>query len=74
MARKKSKVEEFKSAGNDDFTKDLIKALNKEHGTQVAFNLSDGDSPTHVKRWISTGSMMLDYICSNRRNGGLPER
>lgn len=73
MPRKKSKVEEFKSPGSDDFTKDLIKALNKEHGTQVAFNLSHGDSPTHVKRWISTGSMMLDYICSNRRSGGLPE-
>ena len=72
MARKKQKKEEFKTT-NDDFTKDLIKALNKEHGSQVAFNLSNGDSPTHVKRWISTGSMMLDYICSNRKNGGLPE-
>ena len=26
-----------------------------------------------MKRWISTGSKVLDYICSNRRNGGLPE-
>jgi len=30
-------------------------------------------SPTHVNRWISTGSTQLDYIISNRRNGGLPE-
>jgi recombination protein RecA len=57
----------------DDFTKDLIKSLNKDHGTRVAYNLSEDESPTHVKRWISTGSKMLDYICGNRKNGGLPE-
>jgi recombination protein RecA len=57
----------------DDFTADLIKSLNKENGSRVAYNLSVDDSPTHVNRWISTGSMLLDYICSNRRNGGLPE-
>ncbi len=74
MAKRKSKTkEEFTPSSNDDFTKDLIKALNKEHGTQVAYNLANGDSPTHVKRWISTGSVMLDYVCANRRNGGLPE-
>jgi len=71
---KKSKNEDSPPpTQGDNFTKDLIKALNKEHGSQVAFNLSNGDSPTHVKRWISTGSLMLDYICSNRKNGGLPE-
>jgi len=58
---------------NQDFTVDLINALNKEHGTQVAYNLSQDISPTHVERWISTGSKLLDYICSNRRGGGLPE-
>jgi len=74
MAKKtKKNTHKEEIVNNDDFTKDLIKALNKEHGTQVAYNLSNGDSPTHVKRWISTGSMMLDYICSNRKNGGLPE-
>ena len=57
----------------EDFTSDLIVALNKEHGARVAYNLSQDESPTHVKRWISTGSKLLDYICSNRRNGGLPE-
>ena len=55
---------------SDDFTKDLIKSLNKEHGSRVAYNLSEDESPTHVKRWISTGSTMLDYICANRVNGG----
>ena len=57
----------------EDFTSDLILSLNKEHGSRVAYNLSQDESPTHVKRWISTGSRLLDYICSNRRDGGLPE-
>ena len=58
---------------NNDFTADLIKSLNKEHGSRVAYNLETDESPTHVKRWIGTGSQQLDYIVSNRRNGGLPE-
>lgn len=57
----------------EDFTVDLISALNKEHGSRVAYNLSQDESPTHVKRWISTGSRQLDYIVSNRKDGGLPE-
>jgi len=57
----------------DDFTSDLIKSLNKEHGSKIAYNLAYDESPTHVKRWISTGSKQLDYIISNRPNGGLPE-
>jgi recombination protein RecA len=57
----------------EDFTSDLIKSLNKDHGSRVAYNLSVDESPTHVKRWISTGSRLLDYICSNRKSGGLPE-
>jgi len=67
MAKKKDKKE------TEDFTSDLIKSLNKEHGTRVAYNLSQDESPTHVKRWVSTGSAQLDYIISNRSNGGLPE-
>ena len=58
---------------SEDFTSDLIKSLNKENGSRVAYNLSEDGSPTHVNRWISTGSKLLDYICSNRRDGGLPE-
>jgi recombination protein RecA len=57
----------------EDFTTDLIKSLNKEHGSRIAYNLASDESPTHVKRWISTGSTLLDYIVSNRRDGGLPE-
>jgi len=57
----------------DNFTSDLIKSLNKERGTRVAYNLSSDTSPTHVNRWISTGSKQLDAIISNKREGGLPE-
>ena len=58
---------------NDDFTKDLIKSLNKEQGSRVAYKLAVDESPTHVKRWISNGSKQLDWICANKPNGGLPE-
>lgn len=58
---------------SDDFTVDLIKQLNKEHGNRVAYNLESDESPTHVKRWINTGSKQLDFIVANRPEGGLPE-
>ena len=61
------------STVTEDFTTDLIHALNKDQGHRVAYNLASDQSPTHVKRWISTGSTLLDYIVSNKRNGGLPE-
>ena len=62
-----------KESTTEDFTQDLIKSLNKDHGARVAYNLAVDDSPTHVNRWISTGSKQLDYIIANRPNGGLPE-
>lgn len=58
---------------NDDFTSQLIKSLNKDYKTKVAYNLSEDESPTHVKRWISTGSKLLDYICANQEDGGFPQ-
>jgi protein RecA len=57
----------------EDFSSELIKQLNKEAGDKVAFNLSDEDAPTNVRRWVSSGSELLDYAMSNRRNGGYPE-
>ncbi len=57
----------------DDFTSQLIKSLNKDYKTKVAYNLSEDESPTQVKRWISSGSKMLDYICANQPDGGFPE-
>ena len=62
-----------KNNNTEDFTSDLIKSLNKEAGSKVAYNLAYDVSPTHVKRWVSTGCKQLDYLVANRRDGGLPE-
>lgn len=61
------------SAEDVDFSADLISALNTEFQERVAYNLGTTESPTHVKRWISTGSTLLDYAIANRREGGVPE-
>jgi recombination protein RecA len=58
---------------DNDFVQDLIKDLNKEFQQKIAWNLSSDQSPTHVKRWISTGSRLLDLAIKNAPNGGLPE-
>jgi len=57
----------------DDFSADLISQLNKEAGSQIAWNLQADSAPTNIKRWISTGSRQLDSILSNRVIGGFPE-
>lgn len=73
MAPKTKKEVSAINADNlDDFSSDLIKSMNAEFGTRVAYNLGTSESPTHVKWWISTGSKLLDYAISNRRNGGMP--
>lgn len=61
------------SSDAGDFTSDLIKSLNKEHGSRVAYNLAFDESPTHVRNWVRTGSRQLDYLVSGKQNGGLPE-
>jgi len=73
MAKKPKTTETENSGGSIDFTNDLIKALNKEHGSRVAYNLAIDDSPTHVHRWISTGSKQLDFIIRGAPGGGFPE-
>ena len=70
MARGSREKRSDEAAG--DFTAELISSLNKENGSRIAYNLAEDESPTHVKSWVSTGSTLLDYIVSNRRNGGLP--
>ena len=50
---------------------ELRNELNKAAKENVAYDLH-GDNPTNVKTWISTGSTLLDYIVSNRRDGGIP--
>ena len=37
-----------KKKGSDDFTSDLIKSLNKEHGNRIAYNLAFDESPSNV--------------------------
>ena len=66
VVAKKSNKKGSTNAGTEDFTVDLISSLNREHGTRVAYNLAYDESPTHVKRWISTGSRQLDYIIANQ--------
>ena len=49
---------------NEDFTSQLIKSLNKDYKTKVAYNLSEDESPTQVKRWVSTGSKLSEGLSS----------
>ena len=65
MANKKNEV--------DSMMKDLISSINKEFGTRIAYNLSEMDAPTVVKRWIDTGSIQLNYAIRNALGGGYPE-
>ena len=64
---------EKESTEESDLIKDLITSLNKEHGHKIAYNLSIDEAPTIVKRWISTGSKLLDYAIACKKGGGLPE-
>ncbi len=75
MAKKKKIVKKVGKTGaqSADFTSSLISALNKEHGSRVAYNLATDNSPTHVNRWIDTGSLQLNYIIRGFPEGGLPE-
>lgn len=57
----------------EDFTVQLIKDLNKQAGSRVAYNLAEMDAPTIVRRWFSTGSVQLDYAIRNAESGGYPE-
>lgn len=57
----------------DDLTATLIKDLNKEFGLRVAYNLSESEAPTIVKRWVDTGSIQLNYAIRNAAGGGYPE-
>lgn len=61
------------NTGVDDFAADLIRAINKERGERVAYNLAVDDAPTKVKRWIKSGSRQLDYLIRNAPAGGYPE-
>ena len=51
---------------------ELINSINTTLKDKRAYNLSSEDNPTAVKYYISTGSILLDYIISNKRAGGIP--
>lgn len=51
----------------------FIREFNKGNKEKLAWCLAtDADNPTDVKEFISTGSTLLDYSVSNRRDGGVP--
>lgn len=73
MAKKEKLQDTAASSALDDFTSTLIKDINKEFGLRVAYNLSEAEAPTVVKRWIDTGSIQLNYAIRNALGGGYPE-
>lgn len=74
MAKKQATAADLTSAVEaEDLTKDLIAQINKEFGMRVAYNLGVTEAPTVVKRWVSTGSIQLDYKIRNAAGGGYPE-
>jgi len=74
MARKLNEITTTQTKSPaDDIASQLIKDLNKTFGTRVAYNLSEDEAPTVVKRWIDTGSIQLDYAIRNSTDGGYPE-
>lgn len=74
MAKKEkvSDVEAAKPIDSKQMVRTLRNSLNKTGGDLIAWDLSKNDSPTHVTEWLSTGSTLLDYNISNRRDGGVP--
>lgn len=70
--QKMSAVEMPKDLDPKQTVRTLRKSLNKDGEDMVSWDLTKDDSPTHVRDWISTGSTLLDYVISNRRNGGVP--
>jgi len=79
MAKKQAEVSTAPKAKSnapdevDDLTALLIKDINKEFGMRVAYNLSETEAPTVVKRWLNTGSIQLNYAIRNAAGGGYPE-
>src|SRR3990167_4383239 len=72
MAKKKDTATSV-TKSDDEFTGSLIKSINTTLKETRAFNLHSDANPTEEKRFISTRSTLLDYIISNRRDGGIAE-
>jgi recombination protein RecA len=73
MARQKRKTtkQDIQNIIGDSYISDLTKNINREFGN-IAYILGEGDSPTEIVGYISTGSTLLDTIISNRKEGGAP--
>lgn len=71
VKKQKEQKEQEEESDNKDFLKNLVKTINKDAGSEITYLLEDG-SPSDVTKWITTGSTILDYCISNRRNGGAP--
>jgi recombination protein RecA len=77
MAKKDKQADEEEVSVKDEMdslklSKLLIKGFNAGED-KIAWCLgTDHDNPTEVKEFISFGSTLLDYVSTNRRNGGAP--
>lgn len=69
---KKGKKEDSGSFDLDAFAADMIKDINDELGEEIAYNLGISEDPAKIKKWYSTGSKLLNAICSGDINKGLP--
>lgn len=67
MAKTKKEEKVFDA---DIFCADVITSLNEDAGREISFDLGMSEDPAKIKRWISTGSKLLDGICSGRIYGG----
>lgn len=75
MAKRDAKEKDLdtgKPFDQKQMVRTLRNSLNRVGEDPIAWDLTKNDSPTHVKEWLSTGSTLLDYNISNRRDGGVP--
>lgn len=70
---KKEKKDKAKQVDTGDWAEDFFTNLNDAAGGSTFFNLEKDDAGANVSRWVSTGCVLLDYICSSRRDGGFAE-
>lgn len=63
-------TEKDKSLGKIDI-KAMRKLVDKKSGRKVTFDLRD-ESPSEVRKWISTGSTWLDCVICRGQRGGIP--
>lgn len=70
--KRMSEVDGGKALDPKSAVRTIRNSLNKDGEDMVSWDLTKDDSPTFVRDWISTGSTLLDYMISNRRNGGVP--